>query len=110
METWKGLRGDAIRLKQPDDEDAKELERLTKLVSGRKFNLPTEELKPREATALLRYIDSLEAKARSGTATQEREDDETVYDQSDLDMGLRKLVGIAATPPTNKAGENQSKK
>ena len=85
-------------MKHPDKEDHEELERLRRSLSGKKINIRSEQLEPREAAALLRYIDSLEAKTK-GNATN---GEEIKYNQDDLNLALRKLVGTAATPPSKK--------
>ncbi|MDG6991040.1 MAG: hypothetical protein JRM99_06425 [Nitrososphaerota archaeon] len=89
------LRG-GIEMNQDDDENDKELAGLSKLVSKKKPNLPLEPLRPREASALLKYIDALEAEAKARVEGKSESAREPYSD--DLKSGLNKLVGIVAKP------------
>ena len=91
-----------IRVSKRRDENARELADLTKLVSKKRLNLPTEPLKAEEASAILSYIDSLEEKVADET---DRRTKKKEPHPADLKTGLDKLIGIMARPSSERASE-----
>jgi hypothetical protein len=81
----------------PDREDLNELERLTRLVGGKKRRFQVAELSPLEAKALLGYLDYLRATRKVSAGVTDVVPEEITYDTNQLRAALLKLIGIAAS-------------
>jgi|SRR5437867_2419957 len=94
-------------------ESAEELAALAKIVEasvkGSHSRRKLGPITPKEAAALLGYIDSIEMIIAKRTRNvTDREDRDVDYDKDKLQTGLIKLVKIAATPTTEETEHGSS--
>jgi len=82
------------------DEELAELTRLVKdSVKARQSRRPLGPITPREAAALLAYVDYLETASEKRTEhVTDKDDREIDYDENDLRSALTKLIEIGSTP------------
>jgi len=98
------------RLNSDSDEELKALVKIIETsVKGRHSKRKLGPITPKEAAALIGYIESFEMASEKQThSVTDKGDYEVEYDKNDLQSGLTKLVEIAAASDSDTRGDESS--